>query len=322
MFATSKIVSARLIQCLRHALHTDSPRIKHARIGLGLLLVGLLAPLLYTLISTHNAMAQTPDSQTPDTVVFPPFHNRLPLIKGGTLNYGNCPAFSTNQYESLDILGHPRPVNAPPSLDPDVNLAVRGYSRTTAILDLIAIDGPTDDDAPQLAYLFRPARVSEFTAVHRVNSWNWECCPGGTLGPPIIEPEVTLVDMATTAGEAIYAPRRNAKIGGEHYAMILYAEPSRITFTYTLDDSPVYGYLIHIENICVDPNLLAFYQEMHAAGRKELPALRREDSLGTALGDSLSIAVRDTGSFMDPRSAKDWWQDTVRAMLAGKGKLP
>lgn len=308
MFATCKMVGSR---------------INKARTTLGVLIVSLLAALLYTMPAT---------AQTPDTVVFPPVYNHMPFISGGILTYEGCPATSTNQYTALNILGEPRSVDFPPAIDPDINLMMRGYSRTSAILDLIAIDGPTDDDAPQLAYLFRPARVAEFTAVHRVNDWNWDCCQGGILGPPIREPEVTLVEMKTTPGEAIYAPRRNASIGGDFYAMVLYAEPTRITFTYTLDDSPVYGYLMHIENFCVDPNLLALYEEMHAAGRIKLPALRRDDSIGTALNtnrtqeeghqEGVLVAVRDTGAFMDPRSAKDWWQDTVRAMLAGQGKLP
>ena len=54
---------------------------------------------------------------------------------------------------------------------------------------------------------------------------------------------------------------------------------------------------------------------MHALGRDELPALRRSDTIGTALSSSVMVAVRDTGSFMDPRSGKDWWQDTVRLYL-------
>jgi hypothetical protein len=28
------------------------------------------------------------------------------------------------------------------------------------------------------------------------------------------------------------------------------------------------------------------------------------------------VAVRDSGSFMDPRSGKDWWQESVRLYLA------
>jgi hypothetical protein len=99
-------------------------------------------------------------------------------------------------------------------------------------------------------------------------------------------------------------------------ALVLYAEQYRLTFTYTDEDSPVNGYLIHVENLCVDPNLLALYQEMHGAGRNDLPALLTSDSMGTAASHGVRIAVRDSGSFMDPRSGKDWWQDIVRARLA------
>jgi hypothetical protein len=73
-----------------------------------------------------------------------------------------------------------------------------------------------------------------------------------------------------------------------------------------------------MENFCVDPILLALYQEMDTAGRRNLPALRRSDSIGIAHSSGILLAVRDTGSFMDPRSGKDWWQDAVRAMLAAQ----
>jgi hypothetical protein len=39
-----------------------------------------------------------------------------------------------------------------------------------------------------------------------------------------------------------------------------------------------------------------------------LPALRGSQALGRARDASIGVAIRDTGSFMDPRSRKDWWQ--------------
>ena len=68
------------------------------------------------------------------------------------------------------------------------------------------------------------------------------------------------------------------------------------------------GYVIHIEDVCTDPELLALYRQLHAAGRGELPALRGHQPFGVALGNEIKIAVRDTGSFMDPRARNDWWQ--------------
>jgi hypothetical protein len=36
--------------------------------------------------------------------------------------------------------------------------------------------------------------------------------------------------------------------------------------------------------------------------------LKSRQPLGRALGTEVRAAVRDTGSLMDPRSRKDWWQ--------------
>jgi hypothetical protein len=242
----------------------------------------------------------------------------IPLAFGEATDVNACPLTSTNQYGSTSILGSPRDSDRPPVFDPDLNLLVRGYQKTMASLELIAINGPTDGDAPQLAHLFRPVRVPSFSAAHQVYDWNWACCPGGEIGDPILEPEVTLVEMVSTPGEMLYPPRRDANIEHDFVAMVLYAETFRITLTYTRDDSPAQGYLLHIDNFCVDPNLLALYQAMNSQGRTQLPALRRSDPIGTAHSHAFLVAVRDTGSFMDPRSAKDWWQDVVVAHLAAQ----
>jgi len=99
--------------------------------------------------------------------------------------------------------------------------------------------------------------------------------------------------------------------GGGYKAMVLYAEQTRITLAYTRQDSVIPGYTVHIENVCVDPNLLSLYKAQtgadgwHVTGN--LPALRNDQALGTALNMEIQVAIRDKGSFMDPRSAKDWW---------------
>lgn len=276
----------------------------------------LLFSLFLVIFGWLPASAQTPTE--PDTVVLPPVQIHIPLVYGESTSVATCPLTSNHVYETTPILGNPRNPDRPPVFDPDLNLLVRGYRPITATLGLVGINGPTDDDAPQLAHLFRPARVPVFSAAHQVYNWDWECCPGGKLGEPIAEPEVTLVEMTTTPGEFIYPPRRHANIGRDFVALVLYAEKFRITFTYTREDTPAVGYLVHIDNFCVDPTLLALYTQLNAAGRDNLPALRRSDVIGTAFSDGIFVAIRDTGSFMDPRSGKDWWQETVRALLAGQ----
>ena len=115
--------------------------------------------------------------------------------------------------------------------------------------------------------------------------------------------------MQTAEQEAIYLPDRVPDIyGGVYKALVLYAETERITLKYARNDTPADGYVIHVDGFCVDPNLLGLYQAMDAAGRTALPALRSGDRLGQARGTTVLVAVRDTGSFLDPRSAKDWWQ--------------
>ena len=43
-------------------------------------------------------------------------------------------------------------------------------------------------------------------------------------------------------------------------------------------------------------------------GRARLPALEAGQAFGRARGGEIGVAIRDAGTFMDPRSDKDWWQ--------------
>lgn len=92
---------------------------------------------------------------------------------------------------------------------------------------------------------------------------------------PLDHVAATLVTLAAGAGESPGIPHRRAQIyGGGYKALVLYAEPTRITLGYTRDDSVANGYTVHLEGICVDPNLVALYRSSNAAGRGFLPALR------------------------------------------------
>ncbi len=200
------------------------------------------------------------------------------------------------------------PLDRPAASHGDVNLALRGYVTTTDALTLIDVDGETDPDAPQLASIFTPTRVATFTAVYKVNNWDWSCGQDGCRGNPIAQPPVTLLEMLTTPGESIAIPTRNQQVyAGSFKAMVLYAEERRITLVYTRDDTAAKGYVVHIENFNVDASLLALYRKENEAGRKKLPALHNGEVIGVASGTSIQVAVRDTGSFMDPRARKDWW---------------
>ena len=201
----------------------------------------------------------------------------------------------------------PRPGH-PPSIHADLNLAVRGYVPFTAALTLVDINGPIDDDAPRLGTLFADRPLPEFTGAYQVNGWDWSStlCPDalwaghGCRAAPIADPPVTLLAMASARGEAVLTPYRRPEIYPAHFvALVLYAEETRLTLGYTRDDSAAAGYVIHLEDVCVDPNLLSLYRSLDAAGRASLPALHSTEQVGVAAEPTIKAAVRDTGSFMD-----------------------
>lgn len=212
----------------------------------------------------------------------------------------------TVTFATLPIQGPP--IDRQAALNPDLNLSLRSYVTTTSLLGLINVGGDTDFDAPQLAGIFSPPRLPSFTAVYQVYDWNWSCGPDGCRGDPIRNPDVTLLALAVTPGEPLFLPTRNGEIhSGGYKALVLYAEETRITLTYTREDTPARGYLVHLEEIQVDPALVTLYREKNAAGRKDLPALHNNERFANASGSTIKVAIRDTGSFMDPRSRKDWW---------------
>ena len=284
----------------------------------------LAAALVCGLLAATPARAEPPDDPesavSPATLDPPSALLYLPQIAhiGQAANEGDpngCPTVSEANYASVPVFGaragHPPPIHA------DLNLAVRGYVTTTAALTLVDINGPTDDDAPRLGTLFAARPLPAFVGAYQVNGWDWGSaeCPDalwaghGCRAAPIADPHVTLLAMASARGEPVLAPYRRAEIYPARYvALALYAEETRLTLGYTREDSAAVGYVVHLEDICVDPNLLALYRTLDAAGRTSLPAVRSMEQVGVAAGPALKTAVRDTGSFMDPRSRKDWWQ--------------
>ena len=214
-----------------------------------------------------------------------------------------CAPIPGESYGTLPIVGPP--TDRPAAQHGDLNLALRGYNLTTAARGLINIGGPTDYQAPQLAGLFSDKRTPVIKNVYRVNNWDWN---RNARGGPITEFEVTLTGFGVEPGETIHVPDSGYAIGQGYEVLMLYADTNRITLKYTGEDSVVNGYSIQVEGVCTEPNLLALYKRMNAAGRGHLPALRPGQAFGRARGNEIQVAIRDTGRFMDPRTRKDWWQ--------------
>lgn len=206
--------------------------------------------------------------------------------------------------EYSTILVDSKPTDRPAEEHADLNLALRGYELTSAYRGLVEYAGDADAYAPKLYTLFADYREPVFPAVYRVYDWDWTCNCRGSL---LTNPEVTLVGMGVATGEVLRLPNRDFEIGSGYQALVLYASEERITLKYTPEDSVEVGYTLHIENVCVEPSLLTLYQAWNEAGRRKLPALRAGQPFGRARGGEIGVAIRDTGTFLDPRSRKDWW---------------
>lgn len=215
-----------------------------------------------------------------------------------------CQMIGGQSYDAIPIASAPS--DRPAEQHPDLNLMIRGWEETNAPRGLVDYGGGTDSQAPRLYGLFADNRTPTFTSTHRVYDWNWDSM---TRGSPIDAWPVTLLGMGTAVGETIHLPPRDGPdiYQGTWYALVLYATNQSITLKYTREDNVGGGYTIHVENVCVEPNLLALYEQMNQSGRGNLPALRAGQPFARARGSEILVAIRDAGSFMDPRSRKDWW---------------
>jgi hypothetical protein len=229
------------------------------------------------------------------------YYTYMPLIANAFVD--PCAPIPGESYGTLPVSSSP--TNPSAEEHPDLNLALRGYEPTNAYTGLVDYGGGGDPGAPQLPGLFADNRTATFSAVYQVYGWDWDHNCRGAL---ITDTEVTLAGLAMTPGETIHVPDSGNTIGGGYEVLVLYATRDRITLKYTPEDHVIWGYTLHVENICVEPHLLGLYQSWNNAGRGRLPALRAGQAFGRAHGSEIGVVIRDNGAFMDPRSRKDWWQ--------------
>jgi hypothetical protein len=251
----------------------------------------------------------------------PPYLVYLPLVQKDPFSCATGESYGSFAPAGSDSTGS----GIPAASHPDKNLDVRGYVLDSGgglgymSLDLRIM--AHDPSAPQLTTLFSPTPAPPFAHVYKVYGWNWPP-PNGTGSPPYGSRGSllgdTLLGITTTIGTAIRLPVRMngdypvAQIGGtKYYGLVVYAAADQITIVYISKDSIVnnsgQGYGLHVKNVCVDPTLLTLYNNLNAAGRGQLPALRYNQAFGVANGPEVDVAMVDSGNFMDPRSRVDWW---------------
>jgi|DewCreStandDraft_4_1066084.scaffolds.fasta_scaffold00426_74 hypothetical protein len=215
----------------------------------------------------------------------------------------NCPATSTRSYTICQAYPgpggfHPTP---PAAQNYDINpITIRGYTLFSATKGFINLNPQPDDDpnAPQLYYILNKNPV--FNNLYKIGRAPWD--------PPTLPYEVHIVELAANPNDPIRVPEAGSSVlpcGKD--VIVLFADQNNITLKYTQDDTVTGGYTLHISDICVDPELLKLYQQ-NSQTRNFLPALQRNDILGIAKTNEIKVAIRDSGTFMDPRSKKDWWQ--------------
>ncbi|MFO7632239.1 MAG: hypothetical protein R6W76_06865 [Caldilinea sp.] len=273
-------------------------------------LAAMLGLVVFAAQRPLHAQAEEPPGETipPVLPLFLPLVSReeAPTVEP-TPTAEPTPTQPPRTYTAIPV--EPPPSDRPADVHPDLNLSIRGFVTTTGHLGLVNYGGRTDPLAPQIDGMFVPPRLPAFRTLYQVHDWDWGCnAPDGCRGAPITDYLVTLLEMETVPTEVISIPRRSPSIySGDFKALVLYAEERRLTITYTRGDTAADGYLIHLEDLAVNPGLIALYQQLNADGRGQLPALRNGEIIGVADRGTVTIATRDTGQFLDPRACKDWW---------------
>ncbi len=216
-----------------------------------------------------------------------------------------CPQSSGRNYNSISVLSNP--TDRPAESHPDLNIKIRGFKENNERLELVDYSGPVDPNEvpPKFTTLVAGSAFPRITHTYQVYDWNWST---NTRGDLLTSPyPVTLIGLETNAYTEIRVPRSGYDIGQGYQVMVLYADNDSITLKYTREDNVVTGYTVHILHFCVDANLLSLYNRLNSEGRHYLPALKGKEVVGVANSNMVQVTIRDTGSFMDPRSRKDWW---------------
>ncbi|MCD4738175.1 MAG: hypothetical protein K8R89_02810 [Anaerolineae bacterium] len=229
----------------------------------------------------------------------------LPLIVKPQVD---CEPIPGVEYTAISVdVGHSQFPDPDAAHDLRFNINLFEYHPVVQTRGLITYG--VNEGTPRLVSLFSEPHIPTITEVYMLYK------NGGVRAS--IYP-VSFLGLATTPTQIIHAPDRNAVIDSRGYiAMVLYASRQSITLKYGREDGLARfdgdgnliggGYVVHLDGICVEPSLLALYEQVEAAGREYLPALYGHQALGRASGGEFRVAIRDTGTLRDPRSRNEWW---------------
>ena len=216
----------------------------------------------------------------------------------------NCPTSSNQSYSTIRTNSDYN-FSGPAENQPEINLGLRGYTKVNEKAGLVDYGGDTDLQALKINSLFADGRMPTIIYTYKVNAWDYSTNSRSSQTENAWP--VSLIGLSAKPGESLVIPPSGREIGDGNELMVLYADKNRITFTNSVGDNWTDGYILHVEDICTDPNLISAYQNANSSGRGSLPALPKGKVFGTARTGEVKVAIRDSGQFMDPRSRKDWW---------------
>ena len=193
-----------------------------------------------------------------------------------------------------------------PKQNPDINFNLNELTPSSGDKALIPPEvytHTTDPGAPQLGTLLDGEARPEITSLYQVS--------GDTQPGDVPVDFATAVGFATDYDQAVLVPVSSrwdpGSLGGNGSVMVLYADANSLTLKYTAEDSVETGYTLHVKNLQVDPTLLDAYNRLNSAGRSELPLVAAGMQIGSTTDQDLIVAIRDTGTLLDPRWQNDWW---------------
>lgn len=215
-----------------------------------------------------------------------------------------CPTSSNQNYGSI-ATNSDYNFSGPAENQPEINLAMRSYQKVNEKAGLIDYGGDTDPLALKINSLFADERMPQVASTYKVFAWDYSNNQRSSQTENAWP--VSLIGLASKPGESLVVPPSGREIGDGNTLMVLYADANRITFTNSVGDNWTDGYILHVEDICTDVNLISAYQNANSSGRGSLPSLPKGKIFGTARLGEVKVAIRDSAQFMDPRSRKDWW---------------
>jgi hypothetical protein len=249
-------------------------------VALGLFLMVLLA--LWQLSSFASEASSPSDPPAPVAWVYLPAvsapitntpvitHSaHLPLVYSQPYE---CPSTSTAPWNEMS----PRAsLITGASRSPDLNMNVRGWYPVAELLGFVQYpyppDAPPDTEHPLHLSNIAGSTAASFVRTYQVNDWDWLGCNCPVSRNPSPYP-VTMLGLRTIPSQPLHIASRDRPVDPRGYtAMVLYAEPGQIALKYTWDDRVDDGYLVHLVNLCVDPNLVALYQRLDAADAIHCP---------------------------------------------------